>query len=147
VIVGRHATPQNGRLASPSTPERRFMDRRFNVAIAGATGAVGEALLSLLAERRFPVGELVALAGERSAGDKVGFGARSVTVRALDEFDFAGTDIAFFSAGASVSAAHAGRAVAAGAVVIDNTSQFRYEADVPLVVAEVNPEALAERPR
>jgi len=123
------------------------MEKRYNIAIAGATGAVGEALLAILAERRFPVGELVPLASERSAGDKVSYGARSITVRPLHDFDFTGTDIAFFSAGAGVSAVHAPRAAAAGAVVIDNTSQFRYDADVPLVVAEVNPEALAHRPR
>src|SRR5690606_24885881 len=143
-IVNWCGEPQNGAL--PSCPRTR-MEKRYNIAIAGATGAVGEALLSILAERRFPVGELVPLASERSAGDKVAFGARSVTVRQLDGFDFAGIDIAFFSAGAAVSAEHAPRAAAAGAVVIDNTSQFRYEADVPLVVAEVNPEALAARPR
>ena len=123
------------------------MDRRFNVAIVGATGAVGETLLTLLAERSFPLGELVPVASERSAGDEVRFGARPLKVRDLATYDFAGIDIAFFSAGGSVSAVHAPRAVAAGAVVIDNTSHFRYEADVPLVVAEVNPEALAQRPR
>ena len=123
------------------------MDKRFNIAIVGATGAVGEALLAILAERRFPVGTLVPLASERSAGDQVSYGARSLVVKPLEGFDFAGIDLAFFSAGASVSAVHAPRAAAAGAVVIDNTSQFRYDADVPLVVAEVNPEALARRPR
>src|SRR6185437_3071170 len=109
---------------------------RYNIAIAGATGAVGEALLSILAEREFPVGELVPLASERSAGRKVEFGNKSVTVRNLAEHDFAGIDIAFFSAGGKVSREHAQRAAAAGAVVIDNTSEFRYQDDIPLVVSE-----------
>jgi len=123
------------------------MDKRYNIAIVGATGAVGEMLLSILAEREFPVGELVALASGKSAGAELRYGARHLKVRDVAGYDFAGIDIAFFSAGAKVSAEHAPRAAAAGAVVIDNTSQFRYEADVPLVVAEVNPDALAQRPR
>jgi len=116
----------------------------FNVAIAGATGAVGEMLLSILKERKFPIGELVPLASERSAGGKVEFGNRSITVRNLADYDFNGIDIAFFSAGGSVSREHVPRAVAAGAIVIDNTSEFRYQDDVPLVVSEVNPHAIAE---
>jgi aspartate-semialdehyde dehydrogenase len=115
----------------------------YNVAVVGATGAVGEALLSILAERRFPVGRLVALASERSAGGTVSFGEREVGVRDLAACDFDGIDIAFFSAGAGVSREHVPRATAAGAVVIDNTSEFRYDEDVPLVVAEVNPQAIA----
>jgi len=117
---------------------------RYNVAMVGATGVVGEALLSILEEREFPVGELVPLASERSAGSTVGFAHKQVGVRELAKFDFAGIDIAFFSAGGSVSREHAPRAAAAGAVVIDNTSEFRYVDDVPLVVAEVNPHAIAE---
>jgi aspartate-semialdehyde dehydrogenase len=120
-------------------------DRRYRIAVVGATGAVGEALLDILAERQFPVAELVPLASERSAGDTLKFGNRPVTVRNLADFDFAGTDIAFFSAGGSVSAEHAPRAAAAGATVIDNTSHFRYDDDVPLVVSEVNPHAIAAR--
>ena len=115
----------------------------YNIAIAGATGAVGEALLAILAERHFPVGELVPLASRRSAGGKVRFGDRDITVRDLAAFDFDGIDIAFFSAGGAVSREHAPRAAAAGAVVIDNTSEFRYQDDVPLVVSEVNPHAIA----
>lgn len=122
-------------------------NKNYRVAVVGATGAVGETLLSILAERGFPVGELVALASERSAGDSVRFNNRPVTVRNLADFDFAGVDFAFFSAGGSVSAEHAPRAAAAGAVVIDNTSHFRNDPDVPLVVSEVNPHALADRPR
>jgi aspartate-semialdehyde dehydrogenase len=121
--------------------------KRYNVAIAGATGAVGDTLLQILDERAFPLGELVPLASERSAGDEVRCGQRTYTVRDLASFDFAGIDIAFFSAGGSVSRVHAPRAAAAGAVVIDNTSEFRYDDDVPLVVSEVNPEAIADRPR
>src|SRR5690606_15980995 len=99
------------------------VSKRVNVAIAGATGAVGEALLSILAEREFPIGELHLLASERSAGEAISFGARQITVKNLAEFDFNDVDIAFFSAGGSVSAEHAPRAAAAGAVVIDNTSE------------------------
>ena len=117
---------------------------RYNIAIVGATGAVGEALLSILAERDFPVERLVPLASERSAGGKVDFGDKSLTVRDLAGHDFAGTDIAFFSAGGKVSREHAPRAAAAGAVVIDNTSEFRYADDVPLVVSEVNGHAIAQ---
>ena len=116
----------------------------YKVALVGATGAVGEALTGILAERRFPIGEFVALASARSAGGKVALGAKQVTVRDLATFDFAGTDIAFFSAGAAVSREHAQRAVEAGAVVIDNTSEFRTRDDIPLVVSEVNPEAIAD---
>ncbi len=115
----------------------------YKVAMVGATGAVGETLLSILAERDFPVSELVPLASERSAGSKVSFAGRELTVQLLDTYDFAGVDIAFFSAGGSVSREHAPRAAAAGAVVVDNTSEFRYQDDVPLVVSEVNAHAVA----
>ena len=101
-------------------------DKTFNIAIAGATGAVGETLLSILKERKFPIGELVPLASERSAGSKVEFGNRPITVRNLADYDFNGIDIAFFSAGGSVSRTHVPRAADAGAIVIDNTSEFRY---------------------
>ncbi|HET8899447.1 MAG TPA: aspartate-semialdehyde dehydrogenase [Rhodanobacteraceae bacterium] len=116
--------------------------KQYNVAMVGATGAVGETLLEILAEREFPVADLVLLASARSAGQKIDFAGRKVTVRDLAEFDFKGIDIAFFSAGGSVSREHAPRAAAAGAVVIDNTSEFRYDADVPLVISEVNPDAI-----
>ncbi|MGH8113970.1 MAG: aspartate-semialdehyde dehydrogenase [Rhodanobacteraceae bacterium] len=117
---------------------------RYNVAMVGATGAVGESLLSILEERGFPVGELVPLASERSAGNKLKFRRKQITVRDLAGYDFSGIDIAFFSAGGSVSREHAPRAAETGAVVIDNTSEFRYLDDVPLVVSEVNPHAIAE---
>jgi aspartate-semialdehyde dehydrogenase len=118
--------------------------KSYKIAMAGATGAVGETLLSILADRKFPVAELVPLASERSAGGKVEFAGRQVTVKNLADHDFSGVDIAFFSAGGKVSREHAPRAAAAGAVVIDNTSEFRYQDDIPLVVSEVNPEAIAQ---
>ena len=120
------------------------MTKQYKVAMAGATGAVGETLLSILAERKFPVSELVPLASERSAGGRVEFAGKQVTVKNLADYDFSGVDIAFFSAGGKVSREHAPRAAAAGAVVIDNTSEFRYQDDIPLVVSEVNPDAIAQ---
>lgn len=122
------------------------MAKKYNVAVVGATGAVGEVMLSILAERDFPIGEIVALASSRSAGKEVAFGRRKLTVQDLDEFDFSNTDIALFSAGGSISAEHAPRAAAAGCVVIDNTSHFRREPDIPLVVPEVNPQDVANYP-
>ena len=116
----------------------------YKVAVVGATGAVGREILKTLAERQFPIDEAVALASGRSVGQEMSFGERTVLkVRGLDGYDFAGTDLALFSPGAAVSAVHAPRAAAAGCVVIDNTSQFRMDRDVPLVVPEVNPQALA----
>ncbi|MBD8527983.1 aspartate-semialdehyde dehydrogenase [Pseudomarimonas arenosa] len=123
------------------------MSKRCNIAIAGATGAVGEALLEILEQRKFPFTDLIPLASERSAGSKLKCAGREYLVRDLETFDFKDIDIAFFSAGGKVSRVHAPRAAAAGAVVIDNTSEFRYDDDVPLVVAEVNPEKIADRPR
>ena len=123
------------------------MSKQFKVAVVGATGAVGEVMLSILAERNFPVGELVALASERSAGGKVKFGHRDVVVQDLATFDPAGVDIALFSAGGATSKEYAPKFAAAGAVVVDNSSAFRYDDDVPLVVSEVNPEAVRQRPR
>ena len=111
--------------------------------MVGATGAVGETLLGILAQREFPISELVPLASERSAGGKVEFAGKQIIVQNLADYDFSGVDIAFFSAGGSVSREHAPRAAAAGAVVIDNTSEFRYQDDIPLVVSEVNPHAIA----
>jgi aspartate-semialdehyde dehydrogenase len=117
--------------------------KSFKVAVVGATGAVGEMMLSILAERDFPASEVVALASSRSAGRTVEFGNRELTVRDLAEYDFSGTDIALFSAGGAVSGEYAPKAAAAGCVVIDNTSKYRYDDEVPLVVSEVNPEAIA----
>ncbi len=115
----------------------------FRVAVVGATGAVGREILKTLAERRFPISEIAAVASGRSAGSQVSFGEDQVlTVKNLDKFDFAGWDIALFSPGAAISAIHAPRAAAAGCIVIDNTSQFRMDPEIPLVVPEVNPEAV-----
>jgi aspartate-semialdehyde dehydrogenase len=119
------------------------MSGRYDVAVVGATGAVGETLLAILEEREFPVGTLHAVASRRSAGTTIQFRGEPVVVEALEDFDFEGVDIGLFSPGASVSAVYAPKAAAAGCVVIDNTSQFRYEPDVPLVVPEVNPQAVA----
>jgi len=115
----------------------------YKVAVVGATGAVGREILKLLAERNFPASEVVALASPRSTGQNVSFGDKTVLkIKNLETFDFTGMDIALFSPGAAISAVHAPRAVTQGCVVIDNTSQFRMEPDVPLVVPEVNPQAL-----
>ncbi|MCP5475897.1 MAG: aspartate-semialdehyde dehydrogenase [Rhodanobacteraceae bacterium] len=116
---------------------------RFKIAVVGATGAVGTTMLEILAERDFPASEVVALASARSAGSRVKFGEQSLKVQDLDSYDFKDVAIALFSAGGSVSRVHAPRAVAAGAIVVDNTSEFRYDADIPLVVSEVNPHAIA----
>ncbi|MFP4079989.1 MAG: aspartate-semialdehyde dehydrogenase, partial [Ectothiorhodospira sp.] len=119
------------------------MSQTFDVAVVGATGAVGEAMLSILAERDLPLGEVHAVASSRSAGSRVAFGKRELVVEDLAEFDFSRVQIGLFSPGASVSKEYAPRAAAAGCVVIDNTSQFRYEPDIPLVVPEVNRHAVA----
>lgn len=119
------------------------MSRKFNVAVVGATGAVGETMLSILEQRRFPVDKVYALASERSAGTRIPFAGTHLQVRDLSTFDFSGVQIGLFSPGASVSKVFAPKAAEAGCVVIDNTSQFRYDEDIPLVVPEVNPEAIA----
>ena len=123
------------------------MSKQFKVAVVGATGAVGEVMLSILAERDFPASEVIALASERSAGTTVAFGNGDLVVQDLATFDPAGVDIALFSAGGATSKEYAPKFAAAGAVVIDNSSTFRYDHDVPLVVSEVNPEAARNRPR
>ena len=114
----------------------------YRVAVVGATGAVGREMLKTLHERRFPTTEVVALASARSVGQEVSYGDKTLKVKSLETFDFTGFDIALFSPGASVSAVHAPRAAAQGCLVIDNSSHFRMEHDVPLVVPEVNPQAL-----
>ncbi len=119
------------------------MAETFNVAVVGATGAVGETMLEILHQRNLPVGRVHAVASSRSAGKRVAFGDRYLVVEDLDEFDFSDIDISLFSPGAAISKIHAPRAAAAGCVVIDNTSQFRYDEDIPLVVPEVNPDAVA----
>jgi len=122
-------------------------DRRFHVAVVGATGAVGETMLAILAERNFPIATLSLLASSRSAGGEIEYQGKKIKVQDLSTFDPNGVDIALFSAGGSVSKEFGPKFAAAGAVVIDNSSAFRYDDDVPLVVSEVNPEALKNRPR
>lgn len=112
---------------------------KVNVAIAGATGAVGEAMREILEERKFPVDKLFLLASERSAGSRLTFNGHNVSVQKLEDFDFSQAQIALFSAGGSVSAVQAPRAAEAGCVVIDNTSYFRRDPQIPLVIPEVNP--------
>ena len=119
-------------------------DKKVNVAVVGATGEVGQAMLSILDQRDFPVVGLHVVASSRSAGKRIEFRDEELVVEDLDSFDFSGIDIGLFSPGASVSNIHAPRAAAAGTVVIDNTSRFRYDADIPLVVPEVNPEAVEQ---
>src|SRR5271170_7668261 len=117
----------------------------YKVAVVGATGNVGREILTTLAERDFPADEVVALASSRSVGREVSFGEDDILkIENLDTFDFRGIDIVLSSPGAKVSAVFAPRATKAGAVVIDNTSCFRMEPDVPLVVPEVNPQAIAQ---
>ena len=115
----------------------------YKVAVVGGTGAVGSEMLSILAERKFPVDEVVALASRNSVGREISFGEdKTLKVQDLETFDFRGTDIALFSPGAKVSDIHAPRAAAADCIVIDNTSRFRYDEDIPLIVPEVNPQHL-----
>jgi len=120
------------------------MSRQLNVAIVGATGAVGEAFLTVLQERKFPVKTLYPLASSRSLGKTVSFKNQQLDVLDLAEFDFSKADIALFSAGASIAKEYAPKAVAAGCVVVDNSSCFRYEDDIPLVVPEVNAHCIAQ---
>ena len=120
------------------------MTKVYNVAVVGATGAVGEAMLSILEERNFPVGQVYALASSKSVGKRIPFKGGYLKVEDLAEFDFSKAQIGLFSAGGSVSAEYAPKAAAAGCIVIDNTSQFRYDDDIPLVVPEVNPAKIAD---
>lgn len=120
------------------------MSSTVDVAVVGATGLVGEAMISILAERNFPVGRLYPLASARSLGRQVQFRGEAVPVEVLEGFDFSRVQLGLFSAGGAISAEFAPRAAAAGAVVIDNTSHFRYDDDVPLVVPEVNPHRIAD---
>jgi len=120
------------------------MSKEFDVAVVGATGAVGETMVSILEQRKFPVRNLYPLASTRSAGSKVQFKGKHITVQDLASFDFSKAQIGLFSAGGSVSADYAPKAAQAGCVVIDNTAHFRYDDDIPLVVPEVNPHAIAQ---
>src|SRR6202049_4787177 len=114
----------------------------YRVAVVGATGNVGREMLSILAERQFPASEVVALASTRSTGTEVSFGNSTLKVKALDYFDFAGIDICLMSAGSAISKEWSPKIAAKGAIVIDNSSQWRMDRDVPLVVPEVNPQVL-----
>ncbi len=114
----------------------------YKVVVVGATGNVGREMLNILAERQFPVDEITVLASRRSMGTDVSFGDKTLKTKDLEQFDFTGWDIAFFAIGSDATKIHAPRAAKAGCVVIDNSSLYRYDADVPLVVPEVNPEAV-----
>ncbi len=114
----------------------------YKVVVVGATGNVGREMLNILAEREFPVDEIAALASRRSLGTEVSFGDRTLTTQDLDTFDFSGWDIALFAVGSEATKQYAPRAAKAGCVVIDNSSLYRYDADIPLIVPEVNPEAI-----
>jgi aspartate-semialdehyde dehydrogenase len=118
--------------------------REFSVAIVGATGLVGETMIQVLEERAFPISELHALASNRSVGKSVQYMGRSIPVKELSTFDFSKVDIGLFSPGAEVSREYAPKAAEAGCIVIDNTSEFRYYDDVPLIVPEVNPHAIVD---
>ena len=120
------------------------MSKKINVAVVGATGAVGETMLSILAQRKFPADKVYAVASHRSAGKKVAYGSQELTVSDLESFDFSDVQVGLFSPGASVSDIHAPRAAERGCIVVDNTSRFRYEPDIPLVVPEVNAAKIAE---
>ncbi|MFO6466175.1 aspartate-semialdehyde dehydrogenase [Jannaschia sp. KMU-145] len=114
----------------------------YKVVVCGATGNVGREMLNILAERQFPIDEITALASRRSLGTEVSFGDKTLKTKDLEQFDFTGWDIAFFAIGSDATKIHAPRAAKAGCIVIDNSSLYRYDADVPLVVPEVNPEAV-----
>jgi len=118
--------------------------KQYDVAVVGATGAVGEAMLSILEQRNFPVGTVYALASSRSEGQRISFKNSTLLVQDLEKFDFSQAQIGLFSAGASISKEFAPKAAAAGCIVIDNTSEFRYDNDIPLVVPEVNVEKVAD---
>jgi aspartate-semialdehyde dehydrogenase len=124
--------------------EKGLFMRKYSVAVVGATGAVGNEMISILEERNFPVGQLKLLASERSRGKKLEFRGREVAVEVLDENSFSGIEIGLFSAGGSISQKYAPIAAQAGCVVIDNTNAFRMDPDVPLVVPEVNPTDMAQ---
>ena len=114
----------------------------YRVAVVGATGNVGREMLNILAERQFPVDEIAVLASRRSLGSEVSFGERTLKTLDLDTFDFTGWDIALFAVGSDATKTYAPKAAKVGCVVIDNSSLYRYDPDIPLIVPEVNPEAV-----
>ena len=113
----------------------------YKVAVAGATGTVGREMLNILAERQFPATEVVALASRKSMGTECSYGDKTLKARDLDTYDFKGTDMALFAIGSGPTKKYAPRAAKAGCVVIDNSSLYRYQPDIPLIVPEVNPDA------
>jgi len=115
----------------------------YRVVIAGATGNVGREMLNILSERHFPVDEIAVLASRKSMGSEVSFGEKTLTTKDLDTFDFTGWDFALFAVGSDATKKYAPKAAKAGCVVIDNSSLYRYDPDVPLIVPEVNPEAIS----
>ncbi len=119
----------------------------YRIAVAGATGNVGREMLNILAERAFPVDEIAALASRRSLGTEVSFGDKTLTIRDLDAFDFTGWDMALFAIGSDATKKYAPKAARAGCVVIDNSSLYRYDPEVPLIVPEVNPQAVHDYAR
>ena len=121
-------------------------DRKYDIAVVGATGVVGEVIMDILSQREFPIGDLYPLASERSAGDTISFNDKPLYVQDVAEFDFANVDIAFFSAGSEVSKKYVPIAAEQGCIVIDNTSEFRMDPTVPLVVPEVNADLLKDLP-
>ncbi len=120
------------------------MSQEFNVVVLGASGAVGQTMIEILEERNFPVANLFPLASSRSAGETVSFHGKQVEILDVESFDWTQAQIGFFSAGGDVSAKWAPIAADAGCVVIDNTSHYRYDLDIPLVIPEVNPQAIAD---
>ncbi len=119
----------------------------YRVAVVGATGNVGREMLNILAERQFPADEVVALASRKSLGTQVSYGDKTLKTKDLDTFDFTGFDMALFAIGSEATKQYAPKAAKAGCVVIDNSSLYRYDPDVPLIVPEVNPEAIEGIPR
>ena len=120
------------------------MSQTYNVAVVGATGAVGQAMIEILEQRMFPIEKLYPLASHRSAGKRIQFNGKSISVEDLSTFDFSKVKIGLFSAGGSVSEKYAPIAAKSGCIVIDNTSHFRYQEDIPLVIPEVNPKSLSD---
>ena len=114
----------------------------YKIAVVGATGTVGREMLNILAERQFPADEVVALASRKSQGSECSYGDKTLKAQNLDTYDFTGTDMALFAIGSGPTKQYAPRAAKAGCVVIDNSSLYRYDADIPLIVPEVNPDAI-----
>jgi aspartate-semialdehyde dehydrogenase len=141
---GARGSTQQGFMSFPGESDNRRRSMGFKIAVVGATGNVGREMLSILAERAFPADEVVALASRRSQGSEVSYGDKTLKTKTLDTYDFSDVDLCLMSAGGEVSKEWSPKIAAQGAVVIDNSSAWRYDADVPLVVPEVNAEALRD---